>query len=201
MRFLAALALIIGVVAASILADDTAGPSAPAPTATTSVAAATRAPRAPRRVAPCRATELAVSLGGGSGVGLSNLATNVRLRNHGRTRCRLGGAVRVAWATGIHGREVGPAARPLHGTGGARRLTLRPGARAAASIDVVLGDGGLPVSECDPEPVTGLRVSPAGVRGALFLRLGNGARAGACSIATPEPQLAVGPLRPGSAGR
>jgi hypothetical protein len=200
MRFLAALALILGVVAASILADDTAGPSAPGPTATTSAAAATRTARVHHRIAPCRVSELAVSLGGGSGVGLSDLATNVRLRNHGRARCRLDGAVRVAWATGRHGREVGPAASPIHGDGHAHRLTLRPGARASASIDVVLGDGGLPVSECDPESVTGLRVTPVGARGALFLRLGNGDRAGACSIATPEPQITVGPLRPGSAG-
>jgi hypothetical protein len=198
MRFLVALALIVGVIAVSILADDTSGPSAPAPTATTSVAAATRAVH--RRIAPCRAAELTVSLGGGSGVGLSHLATNVRLRNHGRAACRLDGAIRVAWATGPQGHEVGPAASPIHGAGRARRLTLSPGARASASIDVVLGDGGLPASECDPEPVTGLRVTPAGARGTLFLHLGNGDRAGACSIATSEPQLTVGPLRPGSSG-
>lgn len=200
MRFLVALALILAVVAASILADDTAGPSAPAPTATTPVAATTHPAPAHHRIAPCRASELAVSLGGGTGVGLSSLATNVRLRNRGRARCRLGGAVRVAWATGRHGHQVGPAASPIHRDGRARRLTLSPGARASASIDIVLGDGGLPTSECDPEPVTGLRVTPDGVRGALFLHLGNGDRAGACSIATSEPQLSVGPLRRGRVG-
>ena len=197
MRFFVALVLIAGVVAASVLADDTAGPSAPPPTATTSVAAATRAHH---RIAPCRATELAVSLGGGAGVGLSNLATNVRLRNRGRAPCRLDGAVRVAWATSLHGHEVGPTATPIHGAGRARRLTLSPGARASAPIDIVLGDGGLPASECDPKPVTGLRVTPVGARGTLFLHLGNGDRAGACSIATPQPQLTVGRLSPGGVG-
>ena len=200
MRFFAALVLIVGVIVASILADDTSGPSAPAPTATSvgAVARTGQTRQVRHRVARCRASALAVSLGGGAGVGLTNLATNVRLRNRGRTRCRLDGALRVAWATGPHGRQVGPAASSIPGGGRARRVTLSPGGRAAASIHVVLGDGGLPASRCHPEPVTGLRVTPVGVAGALFLHLGNGDRAGACSVATPEPQLTVGSLRPGS---
>jgi hypothetical protein len=195
MRFLAALALIIGVVGATIFADDTAGRWAPAPTAT---ATTTRAATFQRPVQPCRVAQLRVAPGGGPLVGLSQLRTGLELRNAGRRTCRLDGSVRVAWATGPHGRQIGPAASPIRGEGRVRRLTLRPGARASATLDVVLGDGGLPAAECRPEPVTGLRITTAPARGTLFLRTGTGDPAGACSVVTPAPQLTVGPLRAGA---
>jgi hypothetical protein len=194
MRFLVALALIVGVVGATILADDTAGPSAPAPAATATTA---RAATIHRRIAMCPVSALRVSSGGGPVVGLSQLRTGLELRNAGQRVCWLGGSVRVAWATGPHGRQIGSAARPIRGEGRVHRLTLRPGARVSATLDIVLGDGGLPASECRPEPVTGLRIAPVSARGTLFVRTGNGDPAGACSMVTPTPQLRVGPLRAG----
>jgi len=83
---------------------------------------------------------------------------SLRLRNVSTHACRTGGFGGVSLVRGPHGAPIGaPADRTK--TGDAKPLTLRPGARAEATLRVTNAEN-YPPGRCQPAPAKGLRVYP-----------------------------------------
>ena len=149
-------------------------------------------------VPACTSADLAASLGGGAGAGMSQNHTGLQLRNTGSSACTLYGYPGVSWVRGAQGLQTGAAAVRQPDPGGTEGIvTLAPGALASAPLDIV-DAAVIPPSECKPVPVRGLRIYPPGQTAALFLPLPTAAGGyGECSLTTKAPTLLIGYLEAG----
>jgi hypothetical protein len=202
MPVLAASVLAVGCAASSTSSADSPGATASPTSAPRASAAATPVDgqsSATPGTAVCTSADLQVSLGGGAGSGMSQDRTGVQFLNVGPSACTLYGYPGLSWVAGAGGRQVGAAAvRELDASGDAETtVTLAPGALASAPLDIV-DAAAIPQSQCQPVPVSGLRVYPPGEQTALFIALpsGNGGY-GECSLVTEQPTLIVGYVQPG----
>lgn len=140
-------------------------PTAP-PTRTTTAAPPTTQPTTPA-VAACQAGQLSVDLGAPDGAAGSTTYALTFTNTSGES-CRLDGFPGVSYVTGSGGTQVGAAAERSGGSQGA--TTLSPGNSASAQVQAVQV-ANYPESDCNPEPVAGLRVYPPGSYDALFVAL------------------------------
>jgi len=107
--------------------------------------------------AGCRTRDLKVSVSAGEGAAGSTFYT-VRLKNVSMHSCRTGGFGGVSLVRAPNGAPVGaPADRVKKGA--AKPLTLRPGDRAEATLQVTNAEN-YPAGKCQPTQAKGLRVYP-----------------------------------------
>jgi hypothetical protein len=155
-------------------ADATASPTAPASSGSASSGPAGSSPSATMpsdtgtasSVTPsggmagpagCRTRDLRVTLSAGDGAAGSTFYS-VRLRNVSMHPCRTGGFGGVSLVRAPHGAPVGaPADRVKKSS--AKPLTLRPGARAEATLQVTSAEN-YPAGKCQPTQAKGFRVYP-----------------------------------------
>jgi Protein of unknown function (DUF4232) len=116
--------------------------------------------------ARCATPGLQVSLSAGEGAAGSTFYA-LRLRNTTRRPCRTGGFGGVSFVHSATGAPIGaPADRVRRGA--AKPLTLRPGARAEATLQQVNAEN-YPARRCHPVAAQGLRVYPPNETRSLYI--------------------------------
>ena len=185
----------------TVTATPTSVPTATAPgPSTPTTAAPTSAPAGPSATgsggsgspAPCRTSDLAVGMGGGSGGAAGSVYTGITFRNTGSSACSLDGHPGVSYVAGSDGHQVGAAAGR---TGTPSRVVLAPGALASASLQIVQY-AAYPRTRCKPVAVRGFRVYPPDQTAAAFVP-----SSGTACSATSTPLLTVAPVQAGPATR
>ena len=179
--------------ASSPTTDPSAAAPSPGPSSTsTSPAVAVPTPGSPlpADVPACATSQLAVSVGGGSGGAAGSLITAVLLTNRSATACTLDGYPGVSFVAGTDGHQVGSSAQRA---GTPAMVTMAPGAQAHATLRIVsyqVVDMGI----CQPTATTGFRVYPPNQTDAVFVR-----QAGfGCAATAPEAALlTVSPVQLG----
>lgn len=119
----------------------------------------------PAGPAPCRTSDLRITVGGGSGGAAGSVYTAVLFTNAGSAPCTLDGHPGVSYVAGEAGTQVGPAAAR---TGTPSRVVLAPGAGAHATLRIVQYRN-YPTGVCDPAAVRGFRVYPPDQTTAAFV--------------------------------
>jgi len=115
----------------------------------------------------------------------------VRLRNASTHPCRTGGFGGVSLVRGPQGAPVGaPADRVKKGA--VKPVTLKPGARAEATLQVTNADN-YPAAKCRPTPVKGFRVYPPNeTRSAFAPQATTACRSAKVHLLSLEPYRLVG---------
>lgn len=171
-------------------------PPSSAPVQTPPSSSASQAPPTSSSTAPpenqnsgeCQTTDLKPALGTGDGA-TGTLYRPLQFTNVGGRTCVIQGYPGVSYVAGDDGHQVGPAAFRT-GTKGPP-ITLEPGMSAFADVGFVQV-GNFEPAECQPTPVTGIRVYPPHEYDSMFVPApGTG-----CAIAPPSNQLTVGTVQP-----
>jgi hypothetical protein len=145
-------------------------PSASAGTPSASSGASTSAPASPSPTAPprCATSDLRVTRSGPDGTAGSTFYT-LRLANIADHPCRTGGFGGVSLVHTATGAPVGAPARRVN-KGQAKPVTLQPGHRAEAALQVVEA-GNFSAATCRPVAVQGLRIYPPNETRSAFVPL------------------------------
>jgi hypothetical protein len=147
---------------------------------------------APALIPECKAKSLTLSFGGGD-AGMNQQERVLRFTNSGSTACVIVGFPGVSYVTGDDGHQVGAAATR---DGSMRpQITLQPGDVASTVIHSV-DPGVFDPTACRQTPVRGYRVYAPDDTAAMFIPLPSGTTG--CAGTTPDPQLGVYSIQPGS---
>jgi hypothetical protein len=144
--------------------------------------------------ARCPLSRLAVRLGP-AGHAAGSTYRPIVFTNTGTTACSLTGYPGVSYVAPKTGRQVGAAA-DRDRTGKVNTVTLAPGRRAAALLQLV-NPFNYPASDCTAKTVSGLRVYPPGSTGAAYVAFAH--RTKVCS--TKVRQLSVRAVVRGRTGQ
>ncbi|MGW4527315.1 DUF4232 domain-containing protein [Amycolatopsis sp. NPDC004378] len=161
----------VGIVLVTVACGDSASTAAPPgttsevtpPPAPLSMSRTTTVPAA-SALTRCTTAALRVSLGQGEGAA-GHFYVPVLFTNTGNA-CGITGYPGVSYFAGSDEHQVGAAA--IRDPGPVPRVVLQQGQSASAWVDEVNADNYDP-AECDPTPVTGLRVYPPGDTQAVLL--------------------------------
>jgi predicted small lipoprotein YifL len=137
----------------------------PTPSSGTSTSAASPSPAAPRN---CATSDLRVTHSGPEGTAGSTFYT-LRLTNISGRPCRTGGFGGVSLVHMATGAPVGAPAQRVH-KDQAQPMTLKPGRRAEAALQVVQA-GNFSAATCRPVAVQGLRIYPPNETRSAFVPL------------------------------
>ncbi|MDX6301311.1 MAG: hypothetical protein QOF53_2525 [Nocardioidaceae bacterium] len=140
--------------------------------------------------AACQTSDLRVTVSAGDGAAGSTYYS-VRLRNTSTHPCRTGGFGGVSLVRAPHGAPVGAPADRVKKSA-AKPLTLRPGARAEATLRVTNADN-YSAAKCSPTPVKGFRVYPPNeTRSAFVAQATTGCKSAKVHLLSLEPYRLVG---------